>query len=180
MSKPSAGGAAGGAVVASAALDAFAAQVTGSDGVLAQTARFVLGTLGLAAPEPAPEEDANAAVVAAVEAELGADWPEQVAPRFDARNAILFDDRWASAREDLSRACYNNDETALLGDFTALGSREDGRADLAGRYAQIADAASAPASADPAPYAGFRIVVVAPEVFFCTLPIHWTSSSTSR
>ena len=29
-------------------------------------------------------------------------------------------------------------------------------------------------------YAGFRIVVVAPEVFFCTLPIHWTSSSTSR
>lgn len=172
VSKPSAGGSAGGAVVDSAALDAFAAQVTGSDGVLAQTARFVLGKLGLNEPEPAPEDDANAAVVAAVEAELGADWPEQVAPRFDARKAILFDDRWASAREDLARAFYNNDETALNGDFTALGeavaaearwfaerAREDGRADLAGRYAQIADAAAAPASADPAPYAGDVAVV---------------------
>lgn len=90
---PSAGGAAGGAVVDSAALDAFAEKVTGSNGVLAATARFVLNELGVAAPAPEESEDENAAVVAAVEAELGSDWPKQVAPRFDANKAILFDDR---------------------------------------------------------------------------------------
>ena len=49
---PSAGGAAGGAVVDSAALDAFAEKVTGSNGVLAATARFVLNELGVAARPP--------------------------------------------------------------------------------------------------------------------------------
>ena len=61
------------------------------------------------------------AVVAAVEAELGSDWPKQVAPRFDANKAILFDDRWASAREDLARAYYDNDPAALNGSFIGLG-----------------------------------------------------------
>ncbi len=70
MALPSAGGAAGGAVVDSAALDAFAEKVTGSNGVLAATARFVLNELGVAAPAPEESEDENAAVVAAVEAEL--------------------------------------------------------------------------------------------------------------
>ena len=60
------------------------------------------------------------AVVAAVEAELGSDWPKQVAPRFDANKAILFDDRWASAREDLARAYYDNDPAALNGSFIGL------------------------------------------------------------
>ena len=118
---PSAGGAAGGAVVDSAALDAFAEKVTGSNGVLAATARFVLNELGGAAPAPEESEDENAAVVAAVEAELGSDWPKQVAPRFDANKAILFDDRWASAREDLARAYYDNDPAALNGSFIGLG-----------------------------------------------------------
>ena len=118
---PSAGGAAGGAVVDSAALDAFAEKVTGSNGVLAATARFVLNELGVAAPAPEESEDENAAVVAAVEAELGSDWPKQVAPRFDANKAILFDDRWASAREDLARAYYDNDLAALNGSFIGLG-----------------------------------------------------------
>ncbi|MBW3089709.1 type I polyketide synthase [Bifidobacterium miconisargentati] len=118
---PTAGGAAGGAVVDSAALDAFAEKVTGSNGVLAATARFVLGELGVTAPAPAEEEDENATVVAAVEAELGSDWPKQVEPRFDADKAILFDDRWASAREDLARAYYDNDPTALNGSFIGLG-----------------------------------------------------------
>ena len=99
--------------VDSAALDAFAEKVTGSNGVLfAATARFVLNELGVAAPAPEESEDENAAVVAAVEAELGSDWPKQVAPRFDANKAILFDDRWASAREDLARAYYDNDPAA--------------------------------------------------------------------
>ncbi|MBT1174387.1 DUF1729 domain-containing protein [Bifidobacterium sp. LC6] len=118
---PSAGGAAGGAVVDSAALDAFAEKVTGSNGVLAATARFVLNELGVAAPVPEEGDDENAAVVAAVEAELGSDWPKQVEPRFDANKAILFDDRWASAREDLARAYYNHDAAALAGSFVGLG-----------------------------------------------------------
>jgi fatty acid synthase len=121
VAMPSAGGAAGGAVVDSAALDAFAEQVTGSNGVLAATARFVLNELGVNASEPAQGDDDNAAVVAAVEAELGADWPKQVEPRFDADKVILFDDRWASAREDLARAYYNHDESALNGSFIGLG-----------------------------------------------------------
>ncbi|NEG54972.1 type I polyketide synthase [Bifidobacterium platyrrhinorum] len=121
VSKPSAGGAAGGAVVDSAALDAFAEKVTGANGVLAATARFVLGKLGVAAPAPEAGEDENAAVVAAVSAELGSDWPKQVEPRFDANKAILFDDRWASAREDLARAYYEDDADALAGSFIGLG-----------------------------------------------------------
>ena len=121
VAMPSAGGASGG-VVDSAALDAYAQSVTGSDGVLAATARFVLGQLGLAEPNAVEEEDENAAIVATVEAELGSDWPAQVAPRFDERQAILFDDRWASAREDLARAYYNGETDAIAGDFTGAGA----------------------------------------------------------
>ncbi|MCI1831504.1 MAG: DUF1729 domain-containing protein [Bifidobacterium sp.] len=107
---PHASGGAGGGVVDSAALDAFAAKVTGSDGVLAATARFVLDRLDVHAPVPSPDGDADASVVDAVESELGADWPTQVEPRFDADKAILFDDRWASAREDLAHIFYDEDE----------------------------------------------------------------------
>lgn len=121
VAMPSAGGAAGGAVVDSAALDAFAAKVTGADGVLASTAKFVLNQLGVAAPVAEENGDENAAVVAAVEAELGSDWPKQVEPRFDARKAILFDDRWASAREDLARAYYDGNASVLSGSFVGLG-----------------------------------------------------------
>ena len=85
VAMPSAGGAAGDAVVDSAALDAFAAKVTGADGVLASTAKFVLNQLGVTAPVADDSADENAAVVAAVEAELGSDWPKQVEPRFDER-----------------------------------------------------------------------------------------------
>ncbi|MFU0464792.1 fatty acid synthase subunit beta domain-containing protein [Gardnerella vaginalis] len=101
-------GAASGAVVDSAALDEFAQKVVGANGVLAATAKFVLAKLGVEAPHAQVEEDENAAVVAAVEAELGSDWPKQVEPRFDERKAILFDDRWASAREDLASLYYNS------------------------------------------------------------------------
>ena len=162
VSKPSAGGAAGGAVVDSAALDAFAEKVTGANGVLAATARFVLGELGVSAPAPQAGEDENAAVVAAVSAELGSDWPKQVEPRFDAAKAILFDDRWASAREDLARAFYDHDLSALDGGFVGLGkavaaeaqwfAAKSGDADAAlrDRFARIASEALEPASADAA------------------------------
>ncbi|EEP20265.1 Beta-ketoacyl synthase, C-terminal domain protein, partial [Bifidobacterium angulatum DSM 20098 = JCM 7096] len=121
VAMPSAGGAAGGAVVDSAALDAFAAKVTGADGVLASTAKFVLNQLGVTAPVAEDGVDENATVVAAVESELGSDWPKQVEPRFDARKAILFDDRWASAREDLARAYYDGNASVLFGSFVGLG-----------------------------------------------------------
>lgn len=121
VSKPSSGVGAGGAVVDSASLDAFAEKVTGANGVLAATARYVLKELGLNEPIAQPGEDENAAVVEAVNAELGSDWPEQVAPRFDANKAILFDDRWASAREDLARAFHNRDAAELDGSFLGLG-----------------------------------------------------------
>lgn len=162
VSKPSAGGAAGGAVVDSAALDAFAEKVTGSNGVLAATARFVLNELGVAAPAPEAGEDENSAVVAAVEAELGSDWPKQVEPRFDANKAILFDDRWASAREDLARAFYEKDAELLSGGFVGLGKpiadeaqwfavkSDPADAALKGAFARIASEALEPVSEDPA------------------------------
>jgi len=112
VAKPSAGGAGGGAVVDSAALDAFSEKVTGSTGVLATTARTLLEALGLAAPagdsaealaEAATDSAATQALVAAVDAELGTGWLASVTPAFDARRAVLIDDRWASAREDLAR-----------------------------------------------------------------------------
>ncbi len=99
---PSAGGAAG-AVVDSAALTEFAEALTGRDGVLASTARLVLDQLGLDAPVSAPSSAADTELIDLVTAELGADWPRLVAPVFDARKAVLLDDRWASAREDLVR-----------------------------------------------------------------------------
>ncbi|OKL49280.1 type I polyketide synthase [Boudabousia marimammalium] len=101
---PQAGSSGGGGVVDSAALSAYAASVTGPSGVLAQTARLILSQLGLtneAAPALA-ENDTD--LVNAVEAELGPDWLKSVQPVFDPRQAVLFDDRWASAREELARA----------------------------------------------------------------------------
>lgn len=126
VSQTGAAGSAGGAVVDSAALDAFAQQVVGADGVLAATAKFVLAKLGVEAPQAETESDENAAVVAAVEAELGSDWPKQVEPRFDERKAILFDDRWASAREDVARLYYEHavkNEDAQADEVSAITSR---------------------------------------------------------
>ena len=116
VAKPSAAGGAGGAVVDSAALDAFAATVTGENGVLATTARTVLSALGLSdrvtIPADAGDEAATTrALVEAVDAELGTGWLRSVTPAFDADRAVLIDDRWATAREDLAR--LGNGETSL-------------------------------------------------------------------
>lgn len=93
-----------GGVVDSAALDAFAQTVTGENGVFAALARTITETLGLSvAPEVEESEDLSA-LVAAVDAELGSGWLKSVTPAFDARQAVLFDDRWAYAREELARA----------------------------------------------------------------------------
>ena len=101
VSLPSAGGNGGGGVVDSAALDEFAATVTGPTGVLASAARLVLGQLGLDNPVTVPPSASDAELVDLITSELGSDWPRLVAPAFDAKKAVLLDDRWASAREDL-------------------------------------------------------------------------------
>ena len=121
---PSAGGA-GGAVVDSAALDEFAATITGRDGVLASAARLVLGQLGLDAAVSAPASAGDAELIELVTAELGADWPRLVAPVFDARRAVLLDDRWASAREDLVRVWLMSEDD-IDADRDRLARRFDG------------------------------------------------------
>ncbi|TPG33229.1 DUF1729 domain-containing protein [Mycobacterium hodleri] len=121
VSLPSAGGA-GGGVVDSAALTEFADKVTGPDGVLASAARMILGQLGVDAPVNVGETVNDADLVDLVTAELGSDWPRLVAPTFDGRKAVLFDDRWASAREDLARL-WLKDEDEIDSDWLRLSER---------------------------------------------------------
>ena len=103
VSKPSTASAGG--TVDLAALGEFTDQLTGRDGVLAAAARLVLDRLGHGAVPTALTDldDPDAAVVARVADELGADWPRLVAPAFEVTRALLIDDRWATAREDLAR-----------------------------------------------------------------------------
>ncbi len=125
VSLPSAGGGAGGGVVDSAALTEFAQQVTGRDGVLASAARLVLGQLGLDNPVTAAPAATDAELVDLVTAELGSDWPRLVAPAFDAKKAVLLDDRWASAREDLV-TLWLADEGDIDADWHRLSQRFEG------------------------------------------------------
>ncbi|OBB78911.1 3-oxoacyl-ACP synthase [Mycobacterium colombiense] len=98
---PSSGGGGGGATIDAAALSEFTDQITGRDGVLASAARLVLNQLGLDDPVSASPAATDAELIDLVTTELGADWPRLVAPVFEPKKAVLFDDRWASAREDL-------------------------------------------------------------------------------
>lgn len=121
---PSAGGG-GGGVVDSAALGEFAEQVTGPNGVLASAARMVLGQLGLDEPVSAPAAATDAELIDLVTAELGSDWPRLVAPVFDGRKAVVLDDRWASAREDLAKI-WLADEDDVDADWPRLAERFEG------------------------------------------------------
>lgn len=125
VSLPSAGGAGGGGVVDSAALGEFAEKVTGPDGVLASAARMVLGQLGLDAPVTAPEGASDADLVDLVTTELGSDWPRLVAPSFDSKKAVVLDDRWASAREDLVKL-WLVDEDEIDTEWSRLSERFEG------------------------------------------------------
>ena len=131
---PSTGGNAGG-VVDSAALTEFAEQVTGPDGVLASAARMVLGQLGLDAPVSAGPTAADTELIDLVTAELGADWPRLVAPVFDARKAVLLDDRWASAREDLV-TLWLADEDQVEADWQRLSERFEGAGEVVATQAR--------------------------------------------
>lgn len=120
---PSAGG--GGATVDVAALGEFTEQITGRDGVLASAARLVLGQLGFDEPVSTPEPATDAELIDLVTAELGSDWPRLVAPVFDGRKAVLFDDRWASAREDLVKLWLADDDD-IDADWQLLSERFEG------------------------------------------------------
>jgi fatty acid synthase len=115
----------GGATVDVAALGEFTEQITGRDGVLASAARLVLNQLGLDDPVTTPPSSTDAALIDLVTAELGSDWPRLVAPTFDARKAVLFDDRWASAREDLVKLWLADDDD-VDGDWQRLSERFEG------------------------------------------------------
>lgn len=156
VSLTSGGAAAGGGVVDSAALTAYAESVTGSEGVLATAARAVLKQLGLT-PEVPEFEAPDTTVLDTVEAELGTGWVDLVTPAFDANKAVLFDDRWAYAREDLARVA--------LGDIDLPTSRFTGDGETVARQAEwwatngatdaalMADIASAARADAPATYA---------------------------
>ncbi|MCW2847608.1 MAG: fabF [Marmoricola sp.] len=119
VSMPAAAGGEGG-TVDSAALDELSDTIAGKDGILASTARHLLGKLGLAEEGvAATEEDLDAELVKLVESELGSDWARKVSPSFDARRAVLLDDRWASVREDFARV-WTGDEAARERSFTGL------------------------------------------------------------
>ncbi len=81
VSMPATGGGEG-ATVDSAALDELSESITGPDGVLASTARHLLGKLGLAdaGVETDSDEDLDAELVKLVESELGSDWARKVSP----------------------------------------------------------------------------------------------------
>lgn len=179
VSLPSAGGAGGGGgVVDSAALDAYADTVTGPNGALATMANELLDVLGLQGaallPAGVPQEDEDrvrdALAARTVEAELGSRWVEMVQPRFEASRAVLLDDRWASAREDLPRLwTAEKSERPNLVTFTGAGenvakhaawwaakAKAANRDELAHFYSEIQEAALATPNL---PFAGQVAVV---------------------
>ncbi len=120
---PSSGG--GGATVDAAALGEFTEQITGRDGVLASAARLVLNQLGLDDPVSAPPSATDADLIELVSAELGSDWPRLVAPVFDGKKAVVFDDRWASAREELVKL-WLADDGEIDADWARMSERFEG------------------------------------------------------
>ncbi len=159
---PSAGG--GEATVDAAALAEITGEITGADGVLASTARHLLSRLGLDDAPAAVETSADdEEVLARVEAELGSDWVNLTAPAFDERRAVLIDDRWASAREDVARIAAGQDVDATFsgsGEIVAgqarwWASRTDD-SDLSERLERIAQDA---VSDEPGTHAGEVAVV---------------------
>jgi fatty acid synthase len=121
----SSAGGGGGAAIDAAVLGEFTDQITGRDGVLASAARLILGQLGLDDPVSALPAATDAELVDLVTAELGADWPRLVTPVFDAKKAVVFDDRWASAREDLVRL-WLTDEGDIDAEWARLSQRFEG------------------------------------------------------
>ncbi|QOR45035.1 type I polyketide synthase [Trueperella pecoris] len=162
VAKPtSAGG--GSAVVDSAALDAFSAEITSA---LAENARDLLARLGHTEQVAAVEAD-DSVLVEAVRAELGPNWATQVEPTFSAVKAVLLNDRWASAREDLARFVAGQNAITGVSSFFATGHEVARQAEFYADHAQVSDAdrvmllriAAAARSTAPGEFSG-KIAVV--------------------
>ena len=96
---------------------------------------LILGQLGLDdAGRRCRDASTDAELIDLVTAELGSDWPRLVAPVFDGRKAVLFDDRWASAREDLAKL-WLMDEDEIDADWPRLSERFEGAGHVVGTQA---------------------------------------------
>jgi fatty acid synthase len=135
VSKPAAAGNGGGTVDA-AALGELTEQITGRDGALAAAAHAILAKLGLdeAPADITDVDEADSAAIELVSNELGTDWLRAVAPAFDARRAVLLDDRWASQREDLARL-WLTDEHDIDRDHEDITARFAGAGDVVAEHA---------------------------------------------
>ena len=92
------------------------------------------GGAGLITPDITPDAAADAELIDLVTAELGSDWPRLVAPSFDARKAVLLDDRWASAREDLVKIWLMDDDE-IDANWAHLSERFEGAGHVVGTQA---------------------------------------------
>lgn len=98
------GAGSGGELVDSAALTSLTERILGQDGILARQARMLLNELGAAQPHPTQlSGDDYSELARIVDAELGDGWVKSVEPVFTPAQAVLLDDKWALAREDLAR-----------------------------------------------------------------------------
>ncbi|WP_231998692.1 type I polyketide synthase [Nocardioides baekrokdamisoli] len=125
-------------VAESASVDAGAlAGITGGiTDALVSTAKHLLAKFEPAAVATAEDANDDAALIAHVERELGTGWITATAPAFDAKRAVLLDDRWASVREDIVRIAYGEQDSANI---DAAG---DNAAAIA-RWLELDDVASA-------------------------------------
>ncbi len=107
------------------------------EAALEDSARAALTALGReVAPTDEVESTALSELEQLVAVELGPDWQRQVASAFDARKAVLLDDRWATAREDIARAAAAGEAEPELdvlgaGEEVALLAEHFGYEDLA-------------------------------------------------
>ncbi|WP_370511212.1 fatty acid synthase subunit beta domain-containing protein [Corynebacterium sp. SY003] len=137
--------------------------ITGDKGVLAHTARTLLRALGLTDPSAAQSEvhdrtqdEENAQLYAAVTQELGTDWIRQTQPCFQPEKAVQLDDRWASAREDISRVALGELAASAV-DITGAGKAAAAQAAYFGLHelaAQAQDTQALPHSEDVAVVTG--------------------------
>ncbi len=107
------------------------------ESALEDSARAALAALGReVAPTDEVDSTAHTELEQLVAAELGPDWQRQVASAFDARKAVLLDDLWATAREDIARAAAAGEAEPELdvlgtGEEVALLAEHFGYEDLA-------------------------------------------------